>query len=63
MRSLMALRHVLELGCGALVLPDQIAVRGASQAFDDMDELKDEAIAALLKRVVGRLVEMAGRFA
>jgi len=63
MRSLMALRHVLELGCGALVLPEQIAVRGASQAFDDMDELKDEAIAALLKRVVGRLVEMAGRFA
>jgi len=54
---------VLELGCGALVLPEQIAVRGASQAFDDMDELKDEALAALLKRVVGRLVEMAGRFA
>jgi chromate reductase, NAD(P)H dehydrogenase (quinone) len=63
MRSLMALRHVLELGCGALVLPEQIAVRGAAQAFDDMDELKDEAIAALLKRVAGRLVEMAGRFA
>ena len=63
MRSLIALRHVLELGCGALVIPEQIAVRGAAQAFDEMDELKDAALAALLKRVVGRLVDMARRFA
>ena len=63
MRSLIAVRHVLELGCGALVIPEQIAVRGAAQAFDDMDELRDEALAALLKRVVGRLVDMARRFA
>jgi hypothetical protein len=54
---------VLELGCGALVIPEQIAVRGAAQAFDDMDELKDAALASLLKRVVGRLVDMARRFA
>ena len=63
MRSLLALRHVLELGCGALVLPEQIAVRGAAQAFDDMDEFKDEAMAALLRRVVARLVDMARRLA
>ena len=63
MRSLLALRHVLELGCGALVLPEQIAVRGAAQAFDDMDELKDANAAELLKRVVGRLTDMARRFA
>ena len=31
MRSLMALRQVLELGCGALVIPEQIAVREAAQ--------------------------------
>src|ERR1700724_653210 len=36
MRSIMALRHVLELGCGALVIPEQVAVKGASQAFDEM---------------------------
>ena len=63
MRSLLALRHVLELGCGALVLPEQIAVRGAGQAFDDMDELKDATAAELLKRIIGRLVDMARRCA
>src|SRR5437016_6049754 len=51
MRSLMAMRHVLELGCGALVIPEQIALREAGQAFDDQDELKDERSAGLLKAV------------
>jgi NAD(P)H-dependent FMN reductase len=59
MRSLMALRHVLELGCGALVIPEQIAVREASHAFDENDDLKDERNAGLLKAVAGRLVELA----
>jgi chromate reductase len=59
MRSLMALRQVLELGCGALVIPDQIAVSRASEAFDEKDNLKDERVANLLKRVVQRLVDMA----
>ena len=59
MRSIMALRHVLELGCGALVIPEQIAVREASHAFDDNDELKDERSAALLRSLARRLVELA----
>jgi NAD(P)H-dependent FMN reductase len=59
MRSLMALRQVLELGCGALVLPDQIAVMRASDAFDEMDNLKDERAANLLKRVAQRVTDMA----
>jgi NAD(P)H-dependent FMN reductase len=63
MRSLIALRHVLELGCGALVLPEQIAVREAADAFDDMDNLKDERTARLLTATVQRLVEAAGRLA
>jgi len=58
-RGLMALRQVLELGCGALVLPEQITVGRAGQAFDDMDNFKDEALARTLKAVVRRLVEMA----
>jgi NAD(P)H-dependent FMN reductase len=58
-RGLMALRQVLELGCGALVLPEQITVGRAGQAFDDMDNFKDEALARTLKGVVRRLVEMA----
>jgi chromate reductase, NAD(P)H dehydrogenase (quinone) len=59
MRSLMALRQILELGCGALVLPEQISVPRADQAFDDMDNLKDEALAAALRVVARRLVELA----
>jgi chromate reductase, NAD(P)H dehydrogenase (quinone) len=59
-RSLMALRQILELGCGALVIPEQVAVPRADQAFDDMDNLKDEALAAALKAAARRLVELAG---
>jgi len=59
MRSLLALRQVLEIGCGALVIPDQIAVMRASEAFDDNDNLKDERAAASLKRVAQRLTDMA----
>jgi chromate reductase, NAD(P)H dehydrogenase (quinone) len=59
MRSLMALRQILELGCGALVIPEQISVPRSDQAFDDMDNLKDEALAVALKAVARRLVELA----
>ena len=59
LRSLMTLRQVLELGCGALVIPEQITVFRASEAFDEMDNLKDERAAASLKRVLGRLIEVA----
>jgi NAD(P)H-dependent FMN reductase len=59
MRSLLALRQVLEIGCGALVLPEQLTVARADHAFDDMDNLKDEHLAASLKAVVRRLVEAA----
>ena len=59
LRSLMALRQILELGCGALVIPEQIAVPRAEQAFDDMDNLKDENLAAALKTLVRRLVALA----
>ena len=58
-RGLMALRQVLELGCGALVIPEQINVGRAGEAFDDMDNLKDENLATALKSLVRRLVEFA----
>jgi len=55
-RSLMALRQVLELGCGATVLPEQVAVRDAANAFDEDDNLRDprtaQAFLALLRRLV-----------
>jgi len=59
LRSLMALRQILELGCGALVIPDEINVGHADQAFDDMDNLKDESLAAALRALVRRLANMA----
>jgi chromate reductase, NAD(P)H dehydrogenase (quinone) len=62
-RSLMALRQSLELGCGALVIPEQIAVREASHAFDENDGLKDERSAALLRTLARRLVEVARQIA
>jgi NAD(P)H-dependent FMN reductase len=59
MRSLMALRQVLEIGCGALVIPEQISVRDAETAFDENDNLKDERSARLLRTLSARLVEMS----
>jgi hypothetical protein len=35
----------------------------ADQAFDDMDNLKDEVLAAALKAAARRLVELAGALA
>lgn len=58
-RSLIALRQVLELGCGALVIPEQIAVMRAADAFDEMDNLKDGQMANRLRGVVRRLIEVA----
>jgi chromate reductase, NAD(P)H dehydrogenase (quinone) len=63
MRSLLALRQVLEIGCGALVIPDQIAVSRAADAYDEMGSLKDERMAELLRVVVRRLIDMARQFA
>src|SRR5271167_3364932 len=59
LRSLMALRQILELGCGALVIPEQISVPRAEQAFDDRDNLKDESLMAALQAMARRLVELA----
>jgi chromate reductase len=63
MRSLMALRQVLEQGCNALVIPDQIAVARAGDAFDEMDNFKDEANSRRLKVVVQSLIEFARHYA
>jgi NAD(P)H-dependent FMN reductase len=57
-RALMALRQILELGCGALVLPEQISVQEAGQAFDDMDNLADVRSAELLRTMARRLVDL-----
>ncbi|MBI2715363.1 MAG: NAD(P)H-dependent oxidoreductase [Rhizobiales bacterium] len=59
LHSLMALRQILELGCGALVIPEQVAIPQADHAFDDMDNIVDIGTANLLRAQLARLVDMA----
>lgn len=57
--ALTALRQTLEIGCGALVLPQQIAVAAADQAFDEMDNLRDQQNAELMRTIARWLVELS----
>lgn len=59
LRGCLATRQVLELGLGALVLPDQILVSKAASAFDDQGHLTDKALNGQLKAVVERLAVAA----
>jgi chromate reductase, NAD(P)H dehydrogenase (quinone) len=59
MQSLLTLRQVLAVGCRALVIAEQVSVPNAEQAFDEMDELRDERAAGQLKTVVRKLVDTA----
>jgi chromate reductase, NAD(P)H dehydrogenase (quinone) len=58
-RGISATRQVLELGLGALVLPDQILVPKAAGAFDEHGHLADKALNGQLKAVVERLAVAA----
>lgn len=55
MRGLIVLRQTLVLGLGALVLPDQISVSRANDAFDDAGRLKDKTQMHLLTSVIEKL--------
>lgn len=57
--ALIALRQILEIGCGALVIPEQVAVADAAKAFDDMDNLVDAHTRNLFHAQLDRLVEVA----
>jgi chromate reductase len=59
LRSLMALRQILELGCGALVIPEQVAIPSADQAFDEMDNIIDTGTANLFRAELQRLLDTA----
>jgi NAD(P)H-dependent FMN reductase len=58
-RGLMALRQILELGCGAMVIPEQVAVPQADQAFDELDNLAPAGLANQLRSELTRLVDVA----
>jgi hypothetical protein len=63
MRSLLQLREILAVGLGATVIPQQIALPRAHEAFDADGKLKDVRQQDLLKSVVEALAVAARKFA
>jgi chromate reductase len=59
LRSLTTVRQVLELGLGALVLPDQFAVPRAADAFDEHGHLKNKDSQEQLKSLIQKLARAA----
>lgn len=59
LRGLMQFRIVLELGTGALVLPEQFALPRARDAFDDHGHLKNKEQTEQLKTVIQKLARAA----
>jgi NAD(P)H-dependent FMN reductase len=57
--ALSALREILEVGCGALVIPEQVTITQAASAFDDLDNPTGSGVANALRAELTRLVEMA----
>jgi NAD(P)H-dependent FMN reductase len=62
MRSLLHLRQILEIGIGASVIPQQIAVPRAMDAFEADGSLKDKAQQTQCKTVVEALAVAARKF-
>ncbi|MBN8942554.1 MAG: NAD(P)H-dependent oxidoreductase [Rhizobiales bacterium] len=62
MRSQIATRQSLELGCGAHLIPETCAVSAAHQAFDEAGNLKDERSRASLLACCKSLVEKAAAY-
>jgi NAD(P)H-dependent FMN reductase len=59
LRGLTTVRQVLELGLGALVLPDQFAVPKAHEAYDEHHHLKNKESQEQLKTVILKLARAA----
>ena len=60
-RGLTQLRTVLELGLGALVIPEMVAVGNYATAFTEAGELADEKTAAFFEATIARLVKEAAK--
>jgi NAD(P)H-dependent FMN reductase len=59
-RALQALRLILT-SCHAHVIPSQLSLAFADQAYDDMDRLKNEGDIAALKELVAQLIDISQR--
>ena len=57
-RALAALRLILS-ACHATVIPNQLALSFASEAYDDMDRLKQPADIDALAALVRQLIEIS----
>lgn len=62
-RSLLHLRQILGIGVGATVIPQQLALPRAADAFEADGSLKDEAQQKQLTGVVEKLAVAARKFA
>ena len=60
-RGLTQMRTVLELGFGATLVPEMVAVGNAGTAFGETGALADERTAGFFKATLARLVSMAGK--
>lgn len=58
MRCLAALRLILS-GCGATVIPNQMALSFADQAYDDRDRLKHQSDSDALNAMARQLIDVA----
>ncbi len=61
MRCLLGLRQILEVGLGATVIPQQMALPRATNAFEEDGSLKDEAQQKLFASVIEGLAVAAKR--
>ncbi len=59
LRGLNTVRQVLELGLGALVLPEQFAVPRAADAFEENGHLKNKDQQEILKALIQKLARAA----
>src|ERR1043165_2774659 len=59
-RALAALRLILT-ACHAAVIPNQLALSFADEAYDDMDRLKNQADIDALRGLVRQLIEVSQR--
>lgn len=62
MRALLSLRTILEVGLGALVLPEQVCLPHAGDAFAEDGSLRDERVTAALREQMRRLVREASNY-
>jgi len=56
MRGLIGMRTILEVGLGAMVLPQMVSVARAASAFDEIGDLMEERTSGQLNRLVDALL-------